>query len=172
MRCRGRGGRIRIRSGLLMGMWGGRSGGSGRCWEAGVHERAMGRVDDLLVGLQLTHSGRFCRPVDKRQLRPRIAYHHPILDRKFGIAGDDDSVVLPDDEIERVIENYIVAAKVAQRVGFQFVDVKHCHGYLGHEMLIAFTRKGKFGGAWRIGRGLRGRLFGGFRRSVRGSGSE
>jgi len=28
------------------------------------------------------------------------------------------------------------------------VDVKHCHGYLGHELLSGFTRKGKFGGSF------------------------
>lgn len=112
-----------------------------------AHKATIGNTDDLLVGLQLTHSGRFCKPFDKKQLRPRIAYHHPLLDRKFGIAPDDDSTVLTDDDLERVIENYISAAKVAQRAGFQFVDVKHCHGYLGHEMLSAFTRKGKFGGS-------------------------
>ena len=30
--------------------------------------------------------------------------------------------------------------------GFQFVDVKHCHGYLGHELLTGFDRPGAFGG--------------------------
>ena len=49
--------------------------------------------DDLLVGLQLTHSGRFCRPNRKDRLEPRIVYHHPILDRKFGIDPDDDPVL-------------------------------------------------------------------------------
>ena len=51
-------------------------------------------VDDLLVGLQLTHSGRFCRPTHKDRLEPRIVYHHPVLDPKFGIDPGDDSVVL------------------------------------------------------------------------------
>ena len=37
------------------------------------------------VGLQLTHSGRFCRPNDKKRLEPLILYHHPLLDRKFGL---------------------------------------------------------------------------------------
>ena len=55
-----------------------------------AHRDAFGTTDDLLVGLQLTHSGRFCRPNDK-QLEPRIAYHHPLLDAKFGIDPDDDS---------------------------------------------------------------------------------
>src|SRR5439155_8881661 len=112
-----------------------------------AHRESFGTSDDLLVGLQLTHSGRFCRPRDKKKLEPRIAYHHPILDPKFGIAPDDDSVVMSDDEIRRLIDNYVRAAKLAQRAGFQFVDVKHCHGYLGHEMLSAVTRPGPFGGS-------------------------
>jgi 2,4-dienoyl-CoA reductase-like NADH-dependent reductase (Old Yellow Enzyme family) len=45
-----------------------------------------------------------------------------------------------------LIDNYVRAARLAKRVGFGFVDVKHCHGYLGHEFLSAFTRKGRFGG--------------------------
>src|SRR5438270_221820 len=40
-----------------------------------AHRERFGRTDDLLVGLQLTHSGRFSRPDDKR-LRPRVAYRH------------------------------------------------------------------------------------------------
>jgi 2,4-dienoyl-CoA reductase-like NADH-dependent reductase (Old Yellow Enzyme family) len=110
-----------------------------------AHRARFGSTDDLYVGLQLTHSGRFCRPFDKR-LAPRIAYHHPLLDPKFGIRPDDDGVVLSDDDVERIIDNYVRAAKIANRVGFHFVDVKHCHGYLGHEFLSARTRPGKFGG--------------------------
>ena len=113
-----------------------------------AHKEKLGNTDDLLIGLQLTHSGRFCRPYDKSKLAPRIAYHHPILDRKFNIAADDDSVIISDDYIARLIGHYIRAAKLAQRVGFHFVDVKHCHGYLGHEMLSAFTRPGPFGGSF------------------------
>ncbi|HYO10602.1 MAG TPA: hypothetical protein VER17_16665 [Tepidisphaeraceae bacterium] len=113
-----------------------------------AHREQMGSTDDLLVGLQLTHSGRFCRPFDKKKLEPRIAYHHPILDPKFHIQPDDDSVVITDDYIKRLIANYVRAAKLAQRIGFRFVDVKHCHGYLGHEMLSAFTREGPYGGSF------------------------
>ncbi|HEY6403329.1 MAG TPA: NADH:flavin oxidoreductase, partial [Blastocatellia bacterium] len=53
-----------------------------------AHEEKCGSSDDLLVGLQLTHSGRFARPNDKKKLEPRILYHHPILDRKFNIPPD------------------------------------------------------------------------------------
>jgi 2,4-dienoyl-CoA reductase-like NADH-dependent reductase (Old Yellow Enzyme family) len=112
-----------------------------------AHRRKFGDTDDLLVGLQLTHSGRFCRPHDKKKLEPRILYHHPILDRKFGIDPADDSQIISDDDLRRLIENFIRAAKLAQGVGFKFVDVKHCHGYLGHELLSAHTRPGQFGGS-------------------------
>ena len=35
-----------------------------------------------------------------------------------------------------------------KRAGFHFVDIKHCHGYLGHEFLSAKTRVGKYGGSF------------------------
>ncbi len=103
-------------------------------------------TDNLLVGLQLTHSGRFCRPNDKKKLEPRIVYHHPLLDARFNIAPEDDRPILSDDEIKRLIDSYITTARMAQAVGFRFVDVKHCHGYLGHEFLSAFDRAGPYGG--------------------------
>src|SRR5206468_4813589 len=87
-------------------------------------------------------------PHEKKRLEPKIAYHHPILDAKVGIAAGDDGAIISDDYIRRLIDNYIRAAKLAQRAGFQFVDVKHCHGYLGHEMLSAFTRPGPYGGSF------------------------
>jgi len=110
-----------------------------------AHRQHFGTTDDLLIGLQLTHSGRFCRPHSK-QLEPRIAYHHPLLDAKFGIAPQDDSVVWTDDDLERLIDTYVAAAGLALEVGFQFVDVKACHGYLLHEFLSARVRPGRFGG--------------------------
>ncbi|MCX5660238.1 MAG: NADH:flavin oxidoreductase [Planctomycetota bacterium] len=111
-----------------------------------AHKKRFGTADDFFVGLQLTHSGRFCRPFDKKKLEPRIVYHHPTLDKKFNIRPDDDSVVLTDDDIKRMIDNYIKAAVMAAKIGFQFVDVKACHGYLGHEFLSAYRRKGRYGG--------------------------
>ncbi len=109
------------------------------------HRRAFGTTDDLLIGLQLTHSGRFARPNDKKKLEPRIAYRHPLLDARFGVA--DDRALLSDDDISRLIDDVVKAAKRAQQIGFAFVDVKHCHGYLGHEFLSAVDRPGKFGGS-------------------------
>ena len=111
-----------------------------------VHRTEFGSADDLLVGFQLTHSGRFCRPNKYKVTEPRILYRHPVLDRKFGI--DSDAAVMTDDEIRRLIERFIAAAKIAERCGAHFVDVKHCHGYLGHEFLSAQSRPGEFGGSF------------------------
>ncbi|HZZ42557.1 MAG TPA: hypothetical protein VFE58_06445, partial [Tepidisphaeraceae bacterium] len=111
------------------------------------HQQSFAKIDDLFIGLQLTHSGRFCKPADKLKFQPRIAYHHPLLDKKFHISPDDSSVLLTDSDLEHIIDNYITAAQLAHRVGFHFVDVKHCHGYLAHELLSAHTRPGKFGGS-------------------------
>lgn len=110
-----------------------------------AHVESFGSTDGLLIGLQLTHSGRFCRP-NSKALEPRIAYHHPLLDEKFGIDPDDAAVVWTDADVERLIDNYVAAAGLAQQAGFQFVDIKSCHGYLLHEFLSARTRPGKFGG--------------------------
>jgi NADPH2 dehydrogenase len=110
-----------------------------------AHREAFGSTDDLVVGLQLTHSGRFCRP-NSKHLEPRIAYHHPLLDEKFGIKPDDQSVVWTDDDLERLIDSYVTAAGLARDVGYQFVDIKACHGYLLHEFLSARSRPGRFGG--------------------------
>ncbi|HEU4751938.1 MAG TPA: NADH:flavin oxidoreductase, partial [Armatimonadota bacterium] len=111
-----------------------------------AHEERCGRADDLLVGLQLTHSGRFCRPNRKDRMEPRILFRHPILDRKFGLPPDYP--LLTDDEIRGLIQAYVEAAVLAREAGFQFLDLKHCHGYLGHEFLAAHTRPAPYGGSF------------------------
>ncbi len=111
-----------------------------------THREHFERTDDLLVGLQLTHSGRFCRPRDKRRMEPRILYRHPLLDSRFGV--HDDSALLTDDDIDSLIGDFVSAAKLAAKIGFTFVDIKHCHGYLGHEFLSAFDRPGRYGGSF------------------------
>lgn len=118
-----------------------------RLRQALVHAHAARwNTENLCIGLQLTHSGRFCRPFAKQPVQPRILYHHPLLDRKFGLAADYP--LLTDGEIEQIIEAYVQAAVLAHKAGFHFVDIKHCHGYLGHEFLSAIDRPGKFGGSF------------------------
>jgi 2,4-dienoyl-CoA reductase-like NADH-dependent reductase (Old Yellow Enzyme family) len=111
-----------------------------------AHRERYGTADDLVLGFQLTHSGRFCKPTDKFRMEPRVAYRHPILDRKFSVTSD--AQVFTDDELEPLVGCYVAAAKIAWDVGADFVDIKHCHGYLLHEFLSAFTRPGKYGGTF------------------------
>jgi 2,4-dienoyl-CoA reductase-like NADH-dependent reductase (Old Yellow Enzyme family) len=111
--------------------------------DAHVESFGSRAADDLYVGLQLTHSGRFSRPVEKLVPAPLTAYHHPILDQRVGHTGR----VLTDEEIDRIVIEFVRAARQAQNIGFQFVDVKHCHGYFAHELLSATHRPGKYGGS-------------------------
>ena len=111
-----------------------------------AHRENIGSTDDLLIGLQLTHSGRFARPLDKKKLEPQIAYRHPILDAKFGI--NDDGPLMSDVDLRRLIDDFIAAAKLSAKAGYRWVDIKHCHGYLGHELLSGFDRAGDFGGSF------------------------
>ncbi len=99
---------------------------------------------DLYIGLQLTHSGRFARPHATDRPEPLVAYAHPILDRRF----PDGLRRLADEDLERLVADFVAAARLAQKAGFAFVDVKHCHGYLGHELLSARDREGRYGGSF------------------------
>jgi 2,4-dienoyl-CoA reductase-like NADH-dependent reductase (Old Yellow Enzyme family) len=98
---------------------------------------------DLWIGLQLTHSGRYARPHVHDRPEPLAGATHPVLDRRF----PNGVRVMSDDELDRLVEDFVAAARRAGDCGYQFVDVKACHGYLGHEMLGARSRPGKYGGA-------------------------
>ena len=109
------------------------------------HATRDGGTSDLVVGLQLTHSGRFSRPDRKAGLQPQIVYRHPVLDRKFQLPPAQ--AVLSDDDIAALVGDFVLAARLAHDAGFAFVDIKHCHGYLGHEFLSAVDRPGRYGGS-------------------------
>jgi 2,4-dienoyl-CoA reductase-like NADH-dependent reductase (Old Yellow Enzyme family) len=111
---------------------------------AAHRERFGSNADgDLYIGLQLTHSGRFARPDAYDRPSPIAACANPILDRRFpgGVR------VFADDELDALVEDFVAAARLARDAGFRFVDLKACHGYLGHELLGARTRSGPYGGA-------------------------
>ena len=99
-----------------------------------------------LIGLQLTHSGRFCKPNLHSRNEPRIAYHHPILDKRLRLS--ESYPLLTDGEIRAIIDSFHRGAVMASDLGFDFVDIKHCHGYLAHELLSAHTRDGDYGGSF------------------------
>jgi len=111
-----------------------------------AHRRRFGTADDLVIGLQLTHSGRFCRPNEKGRLEPVIAYRHPILDTKYPAATECAPV--SDSAVEDIVRAFADAARLALESGFDFVDLKHCHGYLAHEFLGAHHRAGRYGGCF------------------------
>ena len=94
-----------------------------------------------LVGLQLTHSGRWSRPDGPPA--PRTAHVDPVLDARVGAGAAD---VFSDDELDELAGRFVDAAALAHGAGFGFVDVKACHGYLGHELLMGFDRPGRYGG--------------------------
>jgi 2,4-dienoyl-CoA reductase-like NADH-dependent reductase (Old Yellow Enzyme family) len=101
-----------------------------------AHRDRFGRDDDLLVGLQLTHSGRWSYP------EPLIAAHIPAVD---AIKGHAKKPVLDDAYLDNLVERYADAAALAAGVGFDFVDIKQCHTYLLNEVLAA-RAVGKYGG--------------------------
>ncbi|MFO0844967.1 MAG: NADH:flavin oxidoreductase [Gemmataceae bacterium] len=113
-----------------------------------AHREALGGDDDLVVGLQLTHSGRYS------YRRPLLACHDPnldprtVVDKTTGSVVDESYPLLKDDDLFRLADHYVAAAKIAHRVGFQFVDLKQCHRYLLNELLAARTRPGPFGGSF------------------------
>jgi len=112
-----------------------------------AHREVAETTHDLLIGLQLTHSGRFARPNDKKRLDALIAYDHPMLNAKFGLPAHSDRVV-SDGWLDDLIADFVRAAVLAQGAGYDFVDLKHCHGYLGHELLSAVDRPGRYGGSF------------------------
>ncbi len=131
-----------------------------------THQERYGSSDsDLLIGLQLTHSGRFCRP-NSLALEPKILYHHPLLDAKYGLPADYP--VMTDGEIDDLITDFVVAARRAYDAGFDFVDLKHCHGYLGHEFLTAIDRDGRYGGSFENRTRFLREIVAGIRRDVPG----
>jgi 2,4-dienoyl-CoA reductase-like NADH-dependent reductase (Old Yellow Enzyme family) len=101
-----------------------------------AHRQRFGRDDNLLVGLQLTHSGRWSYP------EPLPVARLAAVD---GVKGGNRAV-LEDAYLARLPEVYADAALLAQDAGFDFVDIKQCHTYLLNEMLAARDRAGDYGG--------------------------
>jgi 2,4-dienoyl-CoA reductase-like NADH-dependent reductase (Old Yellow Enzyme family) len=113
-----------------------------------AHLESNGRNDDVLIGLQLTHSGRYSFE------RPILAQHDPLLDSRTvvdkgtGTTVGHDFPLISDAELDRLQDRYVEAAALAARAGFDFVDVKQCHRYLLNELLAARSRPGKYGGSF------------------------
>lgn len=102
------------------------------------HKAIWGTSDDLLVPIQLTHSGRYSVP------KKTIAYHNPLIDEKSHTPADYP--VISDDELERLEDAYVEGAGLAKEAGFAALDLKVTHGYLLSELMGAKLREGRYGG--------------------------
>ena len=96
-----------------------------------------------VIILQATHSGRYSKP--EGTPAPLIAYNKPIFEKDNPI---DASRILSDDYLESLEGKFGLTAKLAEKAGFDGVDVKCCHGYLMSELMGAHIREGKYGGSF------------------------
>lgn len=95
-----------------------------------------------LIVMQATHSGRYSKPEGKPA--PLIAYNNPIYEKDSPLPKE---CIVTDDYIRRVEERLVYGAELAEKAGFDGVDIKCCHRYLNCELLSAFTREGAYGGS-------------------------
>ena len=92
--------------------------------------------------MQLTHSGRFSKP--RGVAEPIFACRNPFLDERTKVT--DECRPISDEALEALEGKFVEAALLAQRAGFDGVDLKACHRYLASELLSAHTREGRYGG--------------------------
>lgn len=95
----------------------------------------FGTDNGFIVGMQLTHSGRWSHPA------PIVAQHGAAIDSVRTSAH-----LISDAELEQLEERFVAAAVLARDIGFDFVDIKQCHTYLLNELLGARSRPGPYGG--------------------------
>ncbi len=85
---------------------------------------------------QLTHSGELSNPGFSRRVCVK-----PLP----GYGGD----VLTEEELNDIMDKFVLAAKTAYEAGADGIDMKLCHGYLGSQILRPYNdRKWKYGGSW------------------------
>lgn len=95
-----------------------------------------------LIIMQATHSGRYSKP--QGVPAPLIAYNNPVFETENPISADR---IVSDEYLDRVGEALVNGAMLAEKAGFDGVDIKCCHRYLNSELLSAYNRKGKYGGS-------------------------
>lgn len=106
--------------------------------ETGLKENGYAPV----VVMQATHSGRYSKPEGKPA--PLIAYNNPIFEKDNPISSDR---IVSDDYLDTVRDKLVEGAVLAEKAGFDGVDIKCCHRYLNSELLSAYERPGKYGGS-------------------------
>ncbi|MBQ9416841.1 MAG: flavin oxidoreductase/NADH oxidase [Clostridia bacterium] len=101
-----------------------------------------GQTPPLFI-CQLTHSGRYSKPTGTPA--PRIAYHHALFEKEHPLSDD---CIVSDEYLDRLKEDLVHGAELAQRAGFDGADIKACHRYLLSELLSAYERPGRYGGSY------------------------
>lgn len=107
--------------------------------EMGMKENGF----EPVVIMQATHSGRYSKP--KGVPAPLIAYNNPIFEKDNPISSDR---IVSDEYLDRVGEALVNGARLAEKAGFDGVDIKCCHRYLNSELLSAYNREGRYGGSF------------------------
>jgi 2,4-dienoyl-CoA reductase-like NADH-dependent reductase (Old Yellow Enzyme family) len=88
------------------------------------------------IVFQLTHSGEISEPEFSRRVTVKPIY---------GKGGE----ILTEEEVDNIIEQFVLSSKIAHAVGADGIDLKFCHGYLGSQILRPYNdRKWKYGGSW------------------------
>ncbi len=95
-----------------------------------------------IVIMQATHSGRYAKPNGTPE--PLIAYNNPIFEKDNPISAER---IVTDEYLDRVGEALVKGSLLAEKAGFDGVDIKCCHRYLNSELLSAYNREGKYGGS-------------------------
>ncbi len=95
-----------------------------------------------IVIMQATHSGRYSKP--NGTPAPLIAYNNPIFEKDNPISKDR---IVTDAYLDKVGQALVGGAVLAEKAGFDGVDIKCCHRYLNCELLSAYEREGRYGGS-------------------------
>ncbi len=125
-----------------------------------ISQRSRGRIDQLMIMkknlepltrfvkhlkeinpktiflFQLTHSGELSNP----EFSQRVSVK-PLPTYK--------SDILTEEELDKIFDDFVLAAQLTHDAGADGVDMKLCHGYLGSQILRPYNdRKWKYGGPW------------------------
>jgi 2,4-dienoyl-CoA reductase-like NADH-dependent reductase (Old Yellow Enzyme family) len=85
---------------------------------------------------QLTHSGELSNPEFSKRVsvKPLPTY---------------DAEIMTEEHFDKIMDDFVLAAKIAYDAGADGIDMKFCHGYLGSQILRPYNdRKWKYGGPW------------------------
>ena len=99
--------------------------------------RAMKAVNDKPIMLwQLTHSGELSHPAFSKRVcvKPLPGY---------------EGELLTEEEVDDILDKFVLAAKMAHDCGADGIDFKLCHGYFCSQLLRPYNdRPWKYGGSW------------------------